>query len=186
MRIRDMNGAVRRSGRFLRGSVALIMVTLVAGCGGDDMDDLRQYVEQVKSSHKGRIEPMPEARPFQGLSYQAADLRDPFVPAFVDPMRRMTSARGAKVPDANRRREPLESYPLDSLKLMGTLQRGGTIQAVIKAGDGAMYTAGAGNRLGQNHGRIVRITDNRIEIRELVSDGMGGWEQRSNTMSLNE
>lgn len=166
--------------------VMLVATAGVSGCAGEDMQDLQAYVAQVKASHKGRLAPMPEPEPFVSLEYSAQSLRDPFVPAFVDSTKQPAELRGPARGEQTRRREPLESFPLDTLKMMGTLQRGGSIQAVIKAPDGAMYTVKAGAYLGQNQGQITKVTESRLELRELISDGMGGWERRSTTMALSE
>lgn len=167
--------------------VMLVASVAMSGCAGEDMQDLQAYVAQVKASHKGRLAPMPEPKPFESMEYAAHTLRDPFVPTFVDPTKQPLELRGMNARGQQpRRREPLESFPLDTLKLMGTLQRGGSIQAVIKAPDGAMYTVKSGAYVGQNHGQITRVTENRLELRELISDGMGGWERRSTTMGLSE
>lgn len=165
--------AMSKAGQIL--PVMMLSFLLVA-CGGDNFDDLRTYIDQVKARNKGRVEPLPIANQHEIFRYQADALRDPLQPVFYAPV---------KTQETGRRLEPLENYPLDSLKMLGSMFKSGQIQAVIKAGDGAIYTVKVGNFIGQNHGKIVQITDGKIELRELISDGLGGWEQRTTSLALN-
>ncbi len=89
-------------------------------------------------------------------------------------------------PDVNRPREALEEYPLDSLRMVGTLEQGGQMWALVRAEDGTIHRVQPGNYVGQNYGRITRITESKIELVEIVPDGLGGWMERPATLALSE
>ena len=169
------------------GLVAVLL--MLQACSGNNMDDLRAYVEEVKSRPPGHIKPIPQPKPYETFVYQAMDLRDPF-----EPYRNLEpevaevggeSDSGIK-PDINRPRELLEEFPLDSLRMVGTLEQDGQRWALIKSSDGAIHRITEGNYLGQNFGRVDRITDDAVEITEIVPDGLGGWRERPATLALNE
>lgn len=158
---------------------------LLAGCG-NNTEDLQGYIEQVKARPKGPIEPIPIIKPYETFAYTVTNLRDPFTPPPVpDDSRRQTAGDGLK-PDANRPKEALEEFPLDSLRLVGSLERGGSKWSVVKAPDGAIHRVQPGNYLGQNDGKITRISDELIELTEIVEDGQGGWIERQASLALSE
>ena len=181
-----------RGGRGGRAGVGLLLAAglglLLAGCSERGMEDLEAYVAEVQARPGGRVEPIPEIRPFETFTYQAAGRRSPF-----EPWRRAAvsiaelAGRGAGPrPDPSRLKEPLEAFPLDKLKMVGTLAQGGRRWALVRAPDGLVYRVGVGNHLGQHHGRITHIGEERIELVELVPDGVGGWRQRKAKLQLAE
>ena len=165
-------------------SAALLGSLLLAGCGNNS-EDLQGYVEQVKARPKGAIEPMPIIKPYETFAYTATTLRDPFTPPVV-PGESRTQTAGGLQPDANRPKEALEEFPLDGLRLVGSLERGGSKWSVVKAPDGAIYRVQPGNYLGHNNGKITRISDELIELTEIVEDGQGGWIERQASLALSE
>ncbi|RMD79293.1 MAG: pilus assembly protein PilP [Gammaproteobacteria bacterium] len=176
--------AARAAAAALLAAAALAL----GGCGGDGMADLKAYVQQVKARPGGRVEPIPEVRPFETFVYRAEGRRSPF-----EPWRRATvsiaqlgGGGGGPRPDPNRRKEPLEAFPLDKLKMVGTLAQGRQRWALVRAPDGLVYRVGVGNHLGQHHGRITRVSEDRIELVELIPDGVGGWRQRKAQLELAE
>ncbi len=165
-------------------SVALLG-GLLTGCG-NNTEDLQNYIEQVKARPKGPIEPMPIIKPYETFAYSATSLRDPFTPPVVPDDSRSRSAGGGIQPDANRPKEALEEFPLDALRMVGSLERGGGKWSVVKAPDGAIYRVQPGNYVGQNNGKITRISDELIELTEIVEDGQGGWIERQASLALSE
>ncbi len=181
--------ALRMQGRIGRGMALAIMAVALSACSGDNIDDLRQYVEQTKTKPGGRIDPLPEVKPFESFTYAVAARRSPFEPWPVTGTGPSTGVAGSGSgiqPDANRRREALEGFPLDTLRMVGALEQRGKIWAVIKAPDGLVYRAALQNYIGQNHGRIIAVSEEKVELVEIVPDGLGGWQERPARLALAE
>lgn len=176
------------AGRHRRGAImACLAALLLTGCA-EDMSDLRQFVKQVKQRPGGKIEPLPDFEPYQGFTYDSAALRNPFQPrsAFAsDEEEEEESGSGLK-PDFDRTKEPLEQYPLDSLKMVGTLSRDGQRRGLVRDPNGIIHRVVPGNYLGQNHGRIVSVDPGNIEVVEIVRDGQDGWMEREASLALSE
>lgn len=160
---------------------------LLTACN-QGLGDLQQFVQQIKSQPPGRIEPIPEFQPYQNFEYASQDLRDPF--KLVDFRRPeessddlQQSASGLK-PDRDRVREPLEDFPLDTLRLKGTVTKDGTKWGLIFAPDNTIHRVVEGNYMGQNHGRIISLSDEIIELTEIVPDGLGNYIERSSAVAL--
>lgn len=169
-----------RIGRLL---LAGFVVGLLGGCGGDEMEDLKQFMAQTHAGRKPAIEPLPEIKPQENFKYDAANLADPFAPVNLKPQ--IASAGGPR-PDMNRRREPLEDYPLDALKMVGTLSRGRQSWVVLMAPDGTVHRAGVGSHVGQNFGTITKITEEKLDVVELVQGALGDWIERTASVALAE
>lgn len=169
---------------FSRNVVLAVAAGLVLGACGGDMDDLDQYVNEVKARPGGRIEPLPEITPYEVYTYtaDAEGLRSPFVPD--SPQAAVGVAGGGTRPDPERSREFLEQFPLDTLRMVGTLQLGETQYGLIQTSDGLIHRVVPGNYMGQNDGRIVAITDSEIELVEIISDGIGGYLEREAAVGL--
>lgn len=166
--------------------VACAALLGLTGCESSNLGDLQSYVAQVKARNPGRIEPLPEIEVYQTHSYSVANLRDPF----SKPETRQQDAEQQKAstggisPDFNRPRELLEEYPLDSLRMVGTLEREQNVWAIVKANDGTIHRVVTGNYMGQNHGKIISISDNQIDLTEIIPDGAGGWQERNAALAL--
>ena len=160
----------------------------LAACG-DRMGDLRQYTNEVKARKGGHIEPIPQIKPFEVYSYNDQDVRSPFVQGSEIPTGPAPGA-GATVaglhPDFNRNREYLEQFPLDGLKMVGTLTLNGTLFGLVRDSDNILHRVTVGNFMGQNYGKIISITDADIKLHELVPDGQGGWSERITDVVLSE
>ncbi|MGI9330345.1 MAG: pilus assembly protein PilP [Gammaproteobacteria bacterium] len=156
-----------------------LLAMLLAGCGGD-MDDLLEYVDEVKSRPGGRIEPLPQIKPYQSFDYSADTMRSPFLPDAA-PAR---SAASGPTPIVNRPKEYLEGFPLDTLAMVGTLEREGRTFGLVQTQDGLVHRVLPGNFVGQNDGRVVGVTGAGIQVEELVPDGIGGFFKRSAAISL--
>ncbi|MCK6370295.1 MAG: pilus assembly protein PilP [Gammaproteobacteria bacterium] len=169
-----------RGRSFLKGAALVLLVTVVAGCGSRN-DDLLEYVDEVKARPGGRIEPLPQIKPYETFTYEAQSLRSPFVAD--SPKGR--SAAGPR-PEANRPKEYLEQFPLDTLKMVGTLHRDNNRYALLQTQDGMVHRVVPGNYVGQNDGRVVQVTDGEIQVEELVPDGIGGFYKRSAAIGLSD
>ena len=155
---------------------------LLAGCGGDPNQELRQWMDDQTKTMKGKVDPLPVVRPYVPFAYNAFDLPDPFKPRKIEP------ARGSSklAPDLNRRKEPLEAYPLESLNMVGTLQKDKQVFALVRTPEKDLYQVRAGNHLGQNFGTVVAVTESEITLKELIQDSAGDWTERSSTLQLIE
>jgi type IV pilus assembly protein PilP len=153
----------------------------VAACAGGSAD-LLEYIDDVKARPGGRIEPLPQIKPYDTFAYQASDLRSPFMP---DQPNAPGNIAGPH-PVENRNKEYLEQFPLDTLDMVGTLDRSGKTFALVQTLDGLVHRVIAGNYLGQNDGRIIAINDAEISLEELVPDGIGGFFKRSAAIGLSD
>ena len=164
--------------RWLALSVGACIVLL--GCGGESHQDLRAWMADQGKGARGRVDPLPQIKPYEPFAYNAFDLPDPFKPRKIEP----TKGGSKLAPDLTRRREPLESYPLESLNMVGTLAQGKSTFALVRTPDRDVYQVSQGNYLGQNFGVIVGITDGEVRLKELVQDGSGDWMERTGTLQL--
>lgn len=153
----------------------------VAACAGGSAD-LLEYIDDVKARPGGRIEPLPQIKPYDTFAYQASDLRSPFLPDLPNAPGNIAGPH----PVENRNKEYLEQFPLDTLDMVGTLDRSGKTFALVQTLDGLVHRVIAGNYLGQNDGRVIAISDAEISLEELVSDGIGGFFKRSAAIGLSD
>lgn len=176
--------------RFRLGVILSLGLFLTA-CSSSSMDDLRAQVDEIKQRKAPPIPPLPEFTPAEGFQYAAADVDHPFT-TWLDKMARIQAEQREKQrqdglrPDLERRRESLESFPLDTLRMVGTLTRESEAAALVSAPDGLVTRIHVGNYLGQNHGKVTDVLDNKIEIMEIVPDGLGGWQYRPTSIALIE
>ncbi len=171
--------------RVIKRSLVLVLAALgLAACGGD-MDDLDQYINEVKARPGGRIDPLPEITPYEVFTYvaDAQGMRSPFIP---DTPQASGSAAGGTRPDPDRSREYLESFPLDTLGMVGTLYIGETMYALVQTADGLIHRVVPGNYMGQNDGRITDISESEIALVEIISDGIGGYIERDAAVGLSD
>jgi len=165
--------------------VILFVAIVMTACGGGEFEDLQQFITEVKSRPGTPIPGLPEAKPYERFLYEDADLRDPFKPTV-----KVTARRGSGVgqlrPNTNREAEALEQFPLDSLRMSGSLQQNAIKWGIVKTTDGFIYRVKIGNHLGKNFGKITRITDTEIQILEIISDGLGGWLERRAALKISE
>ena len=176
-------------GKHFRLVFALSLVALLSACN-QGVGDLRTFVQQIKSQPPGRIDPIPEFQPYQNFEYTSHDLRDPFKlvdfrrPAEID--EEIQAIASGPKPNIDRVREPLEDFPLDTLRLKGTLTKDGIKWGLIFAPDNTVHRVLEGYYMGQNHGRIISVTDEKIELTEIVPDGLGNYIERSSAVALIE
>lgn len=164
---------------------AVLAALLLGGCTSGDLADLARYVESVKGRPPAPLEPIPTFKEIIPFIYQASDRRDPFVPD-KETKPQAPPVSGGIAPDPARTREPLERFPLEEIRMVGTLEQQQVRVALVRAPDGILHRVGVGNYLGQNSGKIVEIKDNRIEVDEIVGDGAGNYRERQSTIALSE
>jgi type IV pilus assembly protein PilP len=165
-----------------RAALMLMVGTLLAACGGESHQDLRAWMAEQGKGTRGRLDPVPQIKPYEPFAYNAFDLPDPFKPRKIEPAK-----GGSKLaPDLARRREPLESFPLESLTMVGTLEKNKAMYALIRTPEKDIYQVRSGNYLGQDFGVIVGISDTEIKLRELVQDGAGDWTERTSSLQLQQ
>lgn len=164
---------------------AVAAALLLSGCSRD-MSDLEAWVEEIKRRPSIRIEPLPQVKPYETFAYTAHAQRSPFVPSAPVRQQIADDGTGGVRPDADRNREHLEDFPLDTLRMVGTVTMGGETYALIRSSDRSVHRVKVGNYLGQNHGRITSISDTSVTLIEIIPDGTGGWTERAAAVALSE
>jgi len=158
---------------------------LLAGCGGEEFQDLRDFVKNAGADMRGKIEPPPDVKPYEPFTYDNdAGLPDPFKPRKPDA--RNANRTGQNQPNLNRPKEELEDYPLETLKMVGFLSQKGVNQAVIRSSEGKVYRVKVGNYLGLNFGQVSSVTETEVKIKEMVQDSNGDWTERESSLLLAE
>lgn len=175
-----------REGREI--GMALLLCLPLVGCGSSSMDDLRAYTESILSRESPPIEPLPEIKPYEVYAYQSADRKDPFESFIADEPEEQVEAASTSgiAPDPNRNREELEAFALDSLRMVGTVEKTSNIWGIVRAADGTVYQVQVNNYMGRNHGKVTGILEDRIELTEIIPDGTGGWQEREASLALIE
>lgn len=168
----------------MRGLIVIACIFGLAACTTGEHDDLVKFVQDAGQGMRGKVEPLPEVKPYEPFIYEAYDLPDPFKP------RKLKSATGSGTnglqPDLTRRKEPLEAYELEKLKMVGTLQQKNATYALIKAPDNSLYRVKIGNYMGTNYGIVTDVTELEVKLAEIVEDSAGEWTERTNSLTLVE
>ena len=173
-----------RTGLSKHWLVIAAAATTLSACGGAN-DDLRAYLDEVKARPGGRIEPLPQVQPAPTFAYEPGNRRSPFLPDA--PQRRVSNdPNSVDGPDRNRPREFLEQFPLDTLRMVGTLADRRASFGLVQTTDGLVHRVTVGNHMGQNFGRIVSISDSEIQLVEIISDGLGGYLERPAAIGLTD
>lgn len=167
--------------------LALAVCTLLAGCGDSDEQEVRQWMKQVDSEARVAVPPLVAPKDFIPFAYASGDALDPFNPnKLLAELARAAASRGGGIkPDLDRRKELLESYPLDTVKMVGTLQKGGIIYALLQI-DRAVHQVRSGQHVGQNYGLITGVSENAVNVKEIVQDATGDWVERMSKLELQE
>lgn len=162
-------------------SIGIVSLSLT-GCGGGEGDDLDAFMKNAGNDMQVSIKPLPEVKPYLALQYNADNmLNDPFKP------RKATTKASGILPNFSRAKEPMEAYPLESIKYVGHLAKGKLIYALLKTPDNGLQQAKIGNFIGQNYGMITSITDSEVTLKEIVQDDLSGdWIERVSNLALQE
>jgi len=166
--------------------MCIAMLSALSGCGGD-MDELRQWMEQQRKEAKPSVTPLLPPKKFLPQPYESSAAVDPFSTQKLTVAVKQEAAQPNSLLTAemNRRKEPLEAYPLDSMAMVGSLTRDNRRYALLRV-DNLLYQVKAGEYLGQNFGRITKISETEITLREVVQDAAGEWIERTSTLQLQE
>lgn len=172
--------------RGLPALLAASLLGLLAGCDADQQE-LQAWMDQQRREVKPSVLPLAPPKKFEAVPYANAQSVDPFslqklTVALKQENRQPNSAFAAEL---NRRKDPLEAYPLDSMAMVGSVTRGGKPLALLKV-DNLLYQVKPGDYLGQNYGKILRITETEVALREIVQDAAGEWIERNSTLQLQE
>lgn len=170
------------------GTVFLLTLSSISigGCGGNGMSELEAYAQSINARPPSPIEPLPEIKPIETFVYVPGERRDPFTPdAQAMPPEPVIEDNGL-APNPNRRKEELESFPLDSLRMVGTLDQDNIRWGLVRTKEGIIHRVKVGNYLGMNNGQITNIGEDAIQLTEIVSDAPGQWRERPATVALTQ
>lgn len=169
----------------LRLLAALGAALLLAGCGDGDVQEVRDWMKKVERETVPAVKPLPEPKDFVPYAYQPGAAIEPFSETkLLNELARVAAnSPNPLQPDAGRVREVLENYPLDTMRMVGTLQKAGVNYALVQI-DASIFQVKAGQRIGQNHGLVTRVSEGAIDIREVVQDPTGDWVARKATIEL--
>jgi len=170
----------------LRWTAAALALSALAGCGAEQ-EELSQWMEQQKREVKPNVQPLSPPKKFNPQPYVALNGVEPFssqklTVALKQEARQPNSLLAAEI---NRRKEPLEAYPLDSMRMVGSVTRSGAPYALLRV-DNLLYQVKQGDYLGQNYGKITKISETDVALREIVQDAAGEWIERSSALQLQE
>jgi len=167
--------------------IPLFAAAMLTACSGSQHGDLETYVEEVKSRQKSKIPDLPQVKTYAPFSYSAFDVRDPFLPLLDEEAIADTDTKDNGLrPVTDRKPDPLESFPLDTLAFVGHLEKQGTRWGLVSAPDKSIYKVQVGNYMGKNFGEIIKITETKILLREIIPDGADGWLDREASLALSE
>lgn len=159
----------------------VLMVGFIAGCDSykNQYTQLEAYIETVNHRPPTPIEPLPTFKAYQAFYFDATNLRDPFAP-----LESKAGGNSDLAPDKNRPKQELETFPLDSLKMVGTLLQNNKMWALVAAPNKMVYRIQVGQYMGQNYGEVMHIANDKIDILETISDGLGGWKKHKTFLAL--
>ena len=167
--------------------ILVILTLALSACGvSSGTSDLKQFVDDVMSQPRGVVEPLPVFEPYEAFSYKATGLRSPFdLPVNLDEVAKIIEPTSDVEPDLNRSKEQLEEYSFGSLEMVGTIKReDNQLWALISVPSSGIHKVKEGYYMGQNHGKVVGISQQRIDIIEIVPNGVGGWIERPRSLIL--
>ncbi len=176
--------------RFLTLASMLASQLLLSACIGDDQQDIRQWMQEQRNATKPSVAPIPEPKKFTPAPYQNDLSIEPFsnqklAQALKRESTQATANAALVAPELNRRKEVLEGFPLDAIAMVGTMQPKGVPIALVRV-DKLIYQVRQGNYLGQNYGKVVKLTETELVLREIVQDAAGEWIERQASLQLQE
>ncbi|MBI5751621.1 MAG: pilus assembly protein PilP [Hydrogenophilales bacterium] len=167
----------------MKNFTVLTLLSLLAACGNGD--DPRAFVAGAGKDLRGKVDPLPEVKPYEPFTYAATDLPDPFKPRKLTPPPGEGKGGGIQ-PPRDHVKQILENYPLEGLKMVGTLQQNKMTFALVKTPDNNLYRVKQGNYMGQNFGIVTQVTDTEINLTEIVQDSGGDWTERATKLEMSE
>lgn len=174
--------------RFIGFVNYIFLALIISGCSDNNMSDLTKYISDIKQKPKGAIEKLPEINMVEPFIFPVDTLRDPFK-ALEEPEpdqgEGISTGNGPK-PDFNRRKEELEAFPLDGLKMSGTIIMKSKLWGLVRASDKTIHRVQVGNYMGKNFGKIIRISSEKIELMEIVPDKPGTWREQQTYLALTQ
>ena len=162
--------------------VSLVILAAVTSSCSKDNSDLHTFIAETKSKHVGSVQPLPQFKPYKNFAYSAAELRDPFEAAFEEEQK--ADAESSLRPAVQRPKEPLESFPLDTLRMVGILEQNEQVWGLIKDPNNVVHRVQAGNYAGQNEGQIISVTEQQIDLIEIIPDGLGAYIEREASLAI--
>lgn len=174
----------------MRWGISALILAALAGCGASGEDELRQWMAEQRSQMRPRVTPISEPKQFKPESYTQVSSIEPFSKEKLTQALKRESAQPATnnaliAPELARRKEALEAFPLDSMSMVGSMVREGKPAALLKV-DNLLYQVRPGSYLGQNYGRVTKITETEVVLREIVQDAVGEWIERRAALQLQE
>lgn len=175
--------------RVTKAAMLSALLATLAGCGDGGIQEVKQWMDETRRSSKVVVPKIPEPKKFTPFSYGGKNSVDPYDPtklAVALAKFKASNATGTGIkPNLDRRREPLEAYPLDSIRMVGTLQKPGLTYALLQV-DKAVFQVKVGNYIGQNMGMVTNISEEKVELKEIIQDASGEWVERKATLELQE
>jgi type IV pilus assembly protein PilP len=169
------------------GLALLLPALLLAGCGDSDVKEVRDWMAAVKAETRPAVKPLPEPKEFVPFAYGQKEVVDPFSQnkLLVELAKAAEASHNPLKPDTSRPKELLENYPLDTMRMVGAIQKGGVNYGLLQI-DKAVFQVRVGQRIGQNFGLVTRVSDGGVDIRETVQDAAGEWVERMTKLELQE
>jgi len=167
--------------------LCIILSLSLMSCAEQNLSDLEEYIAETKAKYIGKVEALPAITPYESYQYGVLEKRNPFKPSvsLVKSIELKRTTNGIQ-PSVARNKEELEKYALETLYMVGIMNNDGQQWALIKAPDNSIFRVREGNYMGENHGKIIKISESKIDLKEIVSDGLGGWIERANVVGLSE
>jgi len=185
---------ILKNNLIIKHGLLILLALVLQGCVSYDISDLESQIAEIMARPGGRIEPLPEIKPYEAYAYQSGkkNAKDPFRPFFKKTQEEIVEDVGTGLTAEmereikNRNREELEQFELDSLAMVGTLQDADNYWGIVQDPEGTVHRVKVGNYMGQNIGKIINIFEDRIELREIVQNSQGRWEERQAALALKE
>jgi len=175
---------------LVRMGVACLMGLVLAGCSSSGQEELQHWMTEQRNQTRPKVTPIAEPKQFAPQVYSQESATDPFsnqklTQALKRESNRASANAALIAPELARRKEALEAFPLDAMTMVGSLNKAGQPVALVRV-DNLLYQVRAGNHLGQNYGRITKINETEVALREIVQDAAGEWIERTATLQLQE
>jgi type IV pilus assembly protein PilP len=185
--VRDARGSKSRRQASGTATAALLLAAALSGCT-DDSPGLQAWMDETRANTRKSTGRIPEPKRFEPFRYASRVGDDPFAVARlrVTPDGQAVRNRDGMTPDPKRRREPLEAFPLDAIRLVGHIYRASSGSVALLEADKVNFQAKVGSYVGQHFGRITRISETEVGLREVVQDAAGEWVQRETSLALQE